>query len=98
MKKTILALMLLIFCGTAFSGNVGLPAERIALPELQGNYQVCIWDNTAGAWLTTSEQYDHSGTYSFQLPEWNQWYWVGLWDSSTESYAFGKWVGNFITE
>ena len=98
MKKTIIAFALFISCGAAFSGNVGLPSVRISLPALEGTYQVCIWDKTAGVWLTTSEKYDHSGAFDFLLPEWDKWYWVGLWEASSDSYVFGKWVGNFIPE
>ena len=98
MKKMILVSMLFVFCGTVFSGEIGLPTERIALPVLEGNLQVCIWDNTAGEWREIFENYDHSGVYNFQLPEWDQWYWVGFWDASNGNYAFGKWIGNFTNE
>ncbi len=98
MKKSILAALLLIVCGNAFSGVVGVPAEHVALPVVQGEHLVCIWDETTGAWLQAFESYDHSGSYEFQLPEWGRWYWVGLWDSAAGEYVFGKWIGHFVTE
>ncbi len=98
MKKSIWAAVLLIVGGNAVAGVVGLPAERVALPAVQGEHLVCIWDETAGAWLQAFESYDHAGNYNFQLPEWGRWYWVGLWDSSSGSYVFGKWIGHFVTE
>ena len=97
MKKAILIAILFAACGNLFAGTVGLPTERIALPEIQGECQVCVWDEAAGEWMQTSEAYDHSGSYNFQLPEWDQWYWVGVMDAETGEYLFGKWVGNFVS-
>ncbi len=98
MKKVFLALLVSVACGTVFSGQVGLPVERIELPDVQGSYLVCIWDETAGQWLQAFETYDLSGSYSFQLPEWSKWYWIGLWNESTGTYIFEKWVGHFPTK
>lgn len=98
MKKTILALFLLLFGLNSFSGDIGLPRELLALPQVQGRHLVCIWDKNAGSWLKSFEAYDHTGVYDFQVPEWDQWYWVGLWDESIGDYVFGKWVGHFPTE
>jgi len=100
MKKTIMALIISIICANAFSGSVGLPTERLALPEVQGNHLVCIWDDTAGGWLIPPDDnsYDHAGTYEFEVPAWGKWYWIGLWDEQTGEYVFGKWIGHFITE
>jgi len=97
MKKAILIAILFAACGNLFAGTVGLPTERIALPQIQGEHQVVVWDETAGEWLQVSEDYDHSGAYDFQLPEWDQWYWVGVLDVETGEYVFGKWVGNFVS-
>lgn len=96
MKKIILALMMLKAVAT-YAGQVGLPVEKLALPELQGDYLVCIWDNTANNWYTDFTSYDHAGSLSFQVPEWGKWYWVGLWDEANGKYVFGKWVGHFVT-
>ncbi|MBN2783927.1 MAG: hypothetical protein JXR25_03810 [Pontiellaceae bacterium] len=98
MKKVVLALILALVCGTAYCGEVGLPLERIALPEVgSGGCLVCIWDESAGAWLQGFEAYDHAGAYDFQLPSWNRWYWIGLWDESAGKYVFGKWIGHFVS-
>lgn len=98
MKKGLIALAVLALCGISFGGEIGKPRERLALPAVQGSHLICIWDETARAWLSGNsfEQYDHSGSYSFQVPEWGRWYWVGLWDEQKEQYAFGKWIGHFI--
>jgi len=79
------------------TGQVGLPTERFALPTLQGEHLVCMWDLTAEDWLQAHENYDHSGGYIFPVPVWDQWYWIGLWDLTAEEYVFGKWIGHFIT-
>ena len=98
MKKTILASILLVVCANSFSGLVGLPKEKVALPVVQGSHLVCVWDDAAGSWLTGFEDYDHTGVYDFQIPEWGTWYWIGLWDETTGEYVVGKWIGHFITE
>ena len=95
MKKVILASILLILSLDVFSGQVGLPLERVALPNIQGSHLVCVWDDAAGQWVSDFESYDHAGVYDFQIPEWGKWYWVGLWDESKAEYVFGKWVGHF---
>ncbi len=98
MKKTTIALIISILCANAFSSSVGLPQERLALPELQGGHLVCIWDEQAGNWLRAFETYDHAGTYEFQVPAWGNWYWIGLWDEQNGEYVFGKWIGHFISD
>lgn len=85
-------------CGTGFSGQVGLPVEQVEFPEVRGNYLVCVWDEAGDQWFQGFVNYDHSGSYSFQLPEWGKWYWVGLWNESTGEYVYDKWVGHFPTE
>lgn len=96
MKKTVMALMMLIgVC--SFAGTVGAPIERLALPELQGDHLVCVWDETANDWYSSFTSYDHSGSLSIQLPEAGKWYWVGVWDELGEEYVYGKWIGHFVT-
>lgn len=97
MKKTLLALLLITMSSTVFSGTVGVPQERIALPDVQGEHLVCIWDETLGVWAKDFESYDQQGAYNFQIPEWGKWYWIGLWDDAAGQYVFGKWVGHFVT-
>lgn len=98
MKKSILALFVLIVSLNSFSGKVGLPREILALPEVEGTHLVCIWDEIDQVWLREFETYDHAGEYDFQLPEWGKWYWVGLWDVALGDYVFEKWVGHFQTD
>lgn len=98
MKKT-LALIGFVVCMNAFSGQVGLPREHLALPAVaQGEYQVCIWDEAAGDWLGGFVSYGHEGSFDFNVPEWGRWYWIGLWDVTNEEYVFGKWIGHFKTD
>lgn len=97
MKKQIVTAVLLFMCGFGFAGSVGLPFERLALPEVSGRHLVCVWDDAAGTWLGTFDTYDHQGIYDFQVPEWGRWYWVGLWDSAKGEYVFGKWIGHFAS-
>ena len=97
MKKAIMLLVMFIACNNVWSGQIGLPDEQIALPAVQGSHLVCIWDESAGQWLQSHQTYDQSGIYSFKLPAWGRWYWVGLWDQSNGQYVFGKWVGHFLT-
>lgn len=95
MKKMILVLMMLLGA-SAYAGQIALPVEHLALPELQGDYLVCIWDETANGWYTDFASYDQKGSISFQVPEWGKWYWVGLWDNVNGRYVFGKWIGHFV--
>lgn len=97
MKKYILLLIAMMCCGSAFSGTVSKPIEKVALPVVSGNHLVCIWDEAAGQWYQEFVSYDHAGTFTFNIPSWGKWYWIGLWDESTEQYVFGKWIGHFIT-
>ena len=100
MKKAIMILALALVCSIARSGEVGLPTEHIALPAVTagGSYLVCIWDETSGQWLQAHQSYDQSGAYDFQVPAWNNWYWIGLWDSTNGQYVFAKWIGHFLTD
>lgn len=101
MKKTILSLVMLVMlvmCGNVWCGQLGLPREQIALPAVQGNHLICIWDETAEQWYQVHQSYDHSGSYTFELPEWGKWYWIGLWDEASGEYVYGKWIGHFLTD
>ena len=98
MKKALLSMMICAACSSVWSGQVGLPVEQIALPAVQGEYLVCLWDEASQSWVQAHQTYDLSGSFSFQLPSWGRWYWIGLWDSVNEEYVFGKWIGHFITE
>jgi len=99
MKKTILALLIgLSACAGAFAGQVKLPTEHIVLPAVQGDYLICIWDESANDWAGAFASYDHAGSVDFQVPAWGKWYWIGLWDVAGEQYVFGKWIGHFITD
>ena len=96
MKKIIAVLIVVLVCGSAYCGEVGLPLERIALPSVSGSHLICVWDASSETWLKSFEAYDQSGAYEFQVPAWGKWYWIGLWDEATGEYVFGKWIGHFI--
>lgn len=97
MKKIILALMM--FAGLAvYAGQISLPEERLALPNVQGSHLVCVWDEAANNWHGAFASYDHSGSLTFQPPELGKWYWVGLWDEQLGDYVYGKWIGHFASE
>ena len=97
MKKTFISLILLLICGRVWGGELGLPEEQIALPAVQGDFLVCIWDDYSEDWVHGHLTYDHSGSFNFQLPSWEKWYWIGLWDPNSQQYVFGKWIGHFLT-
>ena len=97
MKKTVFAVMMFVGLGIQ-AGQVSLPEERLALPEVQGGHLICIWDEAAQDWYAGFESYNHSGLLSFQLPEWGKWYWIGLWDEGAGEYVFGKWIGHFVSD
>ena len=96
MKKNTLMLIVFVLGMAAFGGQVGLPLERLAIPEVQGSHLVCIWDESAGAWLQGFESYDLSGVYEFQVPSRGKWYWIGVWDEASGEYVYGKWIGHFL--
>lgn len=98
MKKLILALIMYVMCGSSFSGQVGLPTERLEIPIVEGSHLVCVWDEAAGEWLGEHEIYDHSRSIRFDVPELGKWYWVGLWDETAGEYVYEKWIGHFPTE
>lgn len=98
MKKTLLAVLMMLVVLGAYAGQVSPPVERLALPDVQGSFLVCVWDEAANDWYDDFVNYDHSGSLSFQLPEPGKWYWIGLWDEQAGEYVFGKWVGHFITD
>ncbi|HEY5653967.1 MAG TPA: hypothetical protein VIR63_06335 [Pontiella sp.] len=98
MKKMIKRLVLaaVFFTGvSAYALQVGLPIERLALPEFEGEHLVCVWDEAAQDWHTAFVTYNHNGSLDFQVPEFGKWYWVGIWNETTGEYAFGKWIGHF---
>ena len=103
MKKWIAGIVLIAGV-SAMAGTIGLPREKITLPKVQSGspYLVCVWDVAAGAWLQDFVEYDNSGSFELQIPEWGDlqkggWYWVGLWDSTHHRYVFGEWIGHFKT-
>jgi hypothetical protein len=97
MKKTVVAIIMLLGL-TAYAGQILLPQENLAVPQVAGSHLVVIWDETADDWHAEFASYDHSGSVTFQVPEWGRWYWVGLWDEQAEDYVFGKWIGHFPSE
>ena len=76
--------------------GIGLPLERLAVPILPDSGYVCVWDQSAEAWAGYYP-YDNSGTVEFQVPAWDRWYWIGIWNDSTKSYVYSKWIGHFLT-
>lgn len=98
MKIKTLIICALLICTQTFSQTVGLPTERLALPPVQGDYLVCIYDWTAQDWYEPHQTYNHAGSYEFNVPSWGKWYWIGLWDLNSGQYVFGKWMGHFITD
>ena len=97
MKKT-LYIVLMAAGLTAYAGEMLLPQERLALPQVEGSHLICVWDELAGDWYSDFIPYDHGGTVSFQVPSTGRWYWVGLWDEQAEEYVFGKWIGHFTSQ
>lgn len=77
--------------------GVGLPLETIALPEVTGDHQIVIWSHE-GQQVLGSHPYDLSGTYSYQVPAWDRWYWLGLWSVDAEEYVYEKWIGHFLSD
>jgi hypothetical protein len=98
MRKLMLICLVALFCGSSFSGEVGLPTEHLAIPVVEGSHLVCIWDESAGNWYAGFSGYDHSGKISFQVPALGQWYWIGVWDQDNGEYVYGKWIGHFLTD
>jgi hypothetical protein len=98
MKKSMLVLILCLICGGVFSGQVGVPIERLEFPIVEGEHWVCVWDEAAGNWYTDFEIYDHSRSYRLQVPAWGKWYWIGLWNATTGEYVYEKWIGHFPTD
>ena len=103
MKKWITGLLLVL--GTsALAGSVGLPMETISLPVVDQDapHLICVWDASAGSWAQSHIAYDNSGTFSIQITKWGaldagQWYWIGLWDSTSQHFIFGRWIGHVKT-
>ena len=94
MKKALLIWILAAGLRT-FAGEVGRPVEQIAFPAVRGTHLVCVWDDAAKKWVGSFTPYDHTGAYRFQVPAWDRWYWIGLWDQAKGQYVFAKWIGHF---
>ena len=77
------------------SCSIGLPSEWVALPPVEGEHVVTIFDYLNNEFVRTVE-YDHSGSFTYRVPEWGQWYLLGLYDSTAEQYVFEKWIGHYI--
>jgi hypothetical protein len=93
--KLLLAILLI---GVAVhAGEIGLPTERFALPEVEGAHLICAYDWIASDWVGEHVEYDGEGSYDFEIQAWNRWYWVGLWDVAAGEYVWSKWVGHFLT-
>lgn len=98
LKRAVALVAVFLWAVVSYTGQVGLPVERIELPVLQGDHWVCIWDDAAGQWYAGFVEYDHSGSVDFEVPEWDRWYWVGLWALEQGDYVYGKWVGHFTRD
>jgi hypothetical protein len=79
------------------SGTVGLPLHRIALPGFYGVIEARVLDCKTGEWVI-QEPYDHSGFYEFQIPAWNQYWWLGMWSVQDQEYKFYKYMGHWILD
>ena len=79
--------------------KVGLPIERIGIPNIDTTkvYLACIWvDAPTYGWWSIDPYSVAEGSYDFQVPSWNRWYWFGLWDVAKGEYVYEKWIGHFI--
>ena len=99
MKKWMIGIILTAAL-SSLAGSLGLPVERVALGNIHNEnpnvkHLVCIWDDSSKSWSQEHQTYDNSGIYQFQVPEWDTWYWVGLWDTKRGEYVFGEWICHF---
>ncbi|MGE4488125.1 MAG: hypothetical protein AB7E95_01120 [Kiritimatiellales bacterium] len=97
MKKPWIGLAVTVIAGLVQAGSVSLPTEHIAIPLVSGTATIKVWDVEDQRWIfsTTSEQ---PTKFEFEVPEWDKWYWVGVWDHTAGKYVLGRWIGHEKTD
>lgn len=71
------------------AGTVGRPVDTLSVPETAGHWVWLVWyDLTAGQWqYNLQNPYAFSnGTVAFQVPDWNRWYYLLIFDTVSGVY------------
>ena len=91
--KYLVAILFVCVAVYVIAGTIGLPRERMVVPPPAGGTNtVFVFDYEACTW--SKDTYTEN-SYEFQVPAWNHWYWIGIWEE--EELVFCKWIGHFIT-
>ncbi len=91
MKKIWMVLTVLAIACLAQAGTVSLPTEHIAIPLVEGNATIKVWDYEAQQWIFT-ETSEQPTKFEFDVPAWDKWYWVGVKDLATGKFVLGLWI------
>jgi hypothetical protein len=68
--------------------------QTFSIVRLLGDYVVHVFDYSAQTIIINTE-YDHTGSFVFEVPSWDKWYWVGVYDTLADRYIMGTWIGHF---
>jgi hypothetical protein len=68
--------------------------ETLAIPDLDGDHEVHVFDYFAQS-ITIDDVYDHAGYFAFDVPSWDRWYWVGVYDVGAGQYVQCVWICHF---
>jgi hypothetical protein len=70
----------------------------VIFPATTGTNLVCAWNNSTDSWVRNHYILETNGVVEFNIPSWNDWYWVGVWEVDTGSYVCGRWMGHFLVD
>ena len=73
----------------------GLPLECMALPEGDGTLDLVLCTACLDG-VDFLSGVPAGGTAVFELPAWNQWYWVGGWEG--DELVFSCWLRHVLEE
>ena len=79
--------------GAVPSGLVGLPLECLGVPEGDGTLTGALYRLSGRGGFCLAYR---PGVRRFELPAWNQWYWVGGWEG--DELVFSCWLRHVLEE
>jgi hypothetical protein len=92
----ILAIAILLAANLIAPAAVEKPTDTCVFPAVPGWAGIRVWDATAGAWVVSETRWQPT-SFDFSVPQWNRWYWIGLWDFATGQWVSGQWLAHFVS-
>lgn len=79
------------------SDGVGLPVERVRMPESGEPLTVKLYSVSKGV-VQTLEDVVGGEIVELQIADWNTWHWVGVWRDSDGRLVFSLWLRHGLME